>query len=210
MDTATKSSIAGIFLLAGFALTAPLVQAVQPQLFVQPGSIPASGSATVSGIGFCGDQSCSSVTISIDGLVVLRDVPVQPDGTFVVTDFGPPAPTGQHTVTAEQDTPGGKLSASASLLITVADFAQPPTTPPGATLPGGTPTASPVEVTSPTATATETSPGPGATPTPTATADERGSGNDDGGLPWWGLLAIIAGIAAAGFVAVWRWRMRHS
>ena len=176
----------------------------QPSISLQPDMIPAGGQTTVSGAGFCGEQACSSVTITLDGAELLTDVAVAADGAFSI-GITPLTTPGRRIVAATQDTPGGRISADALLTVTVSDQA---TTPPAAE-PTGTAAPSPTPTTELTATPT---PPPSASETvpasPSATpADLPSRQTSDGGLPWWAwtlIAAVAVAVAGGGGWLAWR------
>lgn len=127
--------------MATLAVAAATASASAPVPFLQVMPNPVTGSphVTVFGQHFCGDAACSTVTITIEEVVVAEDVAVEGDGTFrhpLVLR----TPPGNHRVEATQlAADGATLSAAETLTVAARDFAidesaddedQPPATSP--------------------------------------------------------------------------------
>ena len=97
------------------------VKAPLPSLLIDTIEGRPGGTIQVSGRGFCGDPTCSAITLFADGSVAAADVEVATDGSFSVTALVPAVDNaGEIMVVAVQtDASGEMLRGFGDLFVTV-------------------------------------------------------------------------------------------
>lgn len=185
---------AGVVLLAfGWSL-GPVIPRAQaaPSLKVDPASGAVGTTVRIAGRGFCGSPACSSVQVSIAGIVVADGIGVGSDGGFArsVSVPGGISP-GEKAVAATQTNASGRRRvAITTFQVTL----------------GGSPTATASPTGTPTPTGSATTPAPSGTTV--AGSPAAGGGGSSRGLTWAMVVAAAVFLGALLGMAFVLWRSR--